>query len=51
LGSIKWPFYAGILMAAAGGCLVTFFKPAPPPPSKAKVAAIAGVPASAATAK
>lgn len=35
-GSIKWQFYLGILMAAAGGCLVTFFKPAPTPPAKAK---------------
>jgi len=51
LGSIKWPFYAGILMAAVGGCLVTFFKPAPPPPAKAKVATVASVPASAAPAK
>ena len=40
-GSIRWPFYVGILMAAAGGCLVTFFKPAPTPPAKAKVAAVA----------
>lgn len=39
--SIKWQFYVGILMAAAGGCLVTFFKPAPTPPAKAKVAAVA----------
>jgi hypothetical protein len=31
-GSIRWPFYLGILMAAAGGCLVTFFKPAPARP-------------------
>jgi hypothetical protein len=46
-GSIKWQFYLGILMAAAGGCLVTFFKPAAPPPSKAKVAAVTSVPAAA----
>jgi hypothetical protein len=45
--SIKWPFYAGILMAAAGGCLVTFFKPAPTPPSKPKMASVASVPAAA----
>jgi hypothetical protein len=25
--SIRWPFYVGILMAAMGGFLVTFFKP------------------------
>ncbi len=41
IGSIKWPFYLGIIMAAAGGCLVTFFKPAPTPPPKAKPAAMA----------
>ncbi len=28
--SIKWPFYLGIALAAAGGCLVTFYKPNPP---------------------
>ena len=26
-GSIRWPFVVGILLAAAGGCLVTFFRP------------------------
>jgi hypothetical protein len=31
-GAIRAPFYLGILLAAAGGCLVTFFKP--PPASK-----------------
>ena len=25
--AIPWPFYIGILMAAAGGCIVTLFKP------------------------
>jgi drug/metabolite transporter (DMT)-like permease len=28
-GSIKPQFYLGILLAAIGGCLVTFYKPAP----------------------
>ena len=28
-GSIKPQFYLGILLAALGGCLVTFYKPAP----------------------
>jgi drug/metabolite transporter (DMT)-like permease len=28
-GSIKLQFYLGILLAAVGGCLVTFYKPAP----------------------
>jgi drug/metabolite transporter (DMT)-like permease len=39
-GSIKPQFYLGIAMAALGGCLVTFYKPAPTPPAKAKVAAV-----------
>ena len=30
-GSIKPQFYLGILLAAVGGCLVTFYKPAPAP--------------------
>ena len=29
-GSIKWQFYLGIALAAAGGCLVSYFKPNPP---------------------
>lgn len=29
------PFFAGILLAALGGFLVTYFKPAPPPPKPA----------------
>jgi hypothetical protein len=32
LGSIKPQFYLGIVLAALGGCLVTFYKPAPPKP-------------------
>jgi len=32
LGAVKWQFYLGIVMAAAGGCLVTFFKPPPAKP-------------------
>src|ERR1700679_2918605 len=27
VGAIRWQFYLGILMAASGGCLVTFYKP------------------------
>jgi drug/metabolite transporter (DMT)-like permease len=34
LGSIKPQFYLGILLAALGGCLVTYYRP--PPPSAAK---------------
>ncbi|HWD19027.1 MAG TPA: hypothetical protein VHB20_07080 [Verrucomicrobiae bacterium] len=38
-GSIRWPFYLGIVMAATGGCLVTFFKP-PPPKAHAPAAVV-----------
>lgn len=37
-GGIKWQFYLGIVLAAVGGLLVTFFKPAPPAPVKAPIA-------------
>lgn len=53
LGSIRWPFYLGIVLAAVGGCLVTFFKPGPAGPPKgapspaASVAAVAAEPISA----
>ncbi len=30
VSSIKWPFFAGLLLAAAGGCLVTLFRPGQP---------------------
>jgi len=43
-GSIRPQFYLGILLAALGGCLVTFFKPNPPAP-KAKPAAAQTTPA------
>ena len=35
---VRWPFYLGILLAALGGFLVTFYKPAPAP-AAASVAA------------
>jgi hypothetical protein len=34
-GTIRWQFYAGILLAALGGCLVTLYKPPPPRPQAA----------------
>ena len=50
-GSIRWPFYAGIALAALGGCLVTYFKPNPPP-AKPRPAAIQGtLPSGGVTAK
>ncbi len=32
IGSIRPQFFLGIVLAAVGGCLVTFYKPAPPRP-------------------
>jgi hypothetical protein len=43
-GTIKPQFYLGILLAALGGCLVTFYKPAPPAPAKARAAVSAEAP-------
>ena len=31
---IRWQFWAGIFMAALGGCIVTLYKPAPAPAKK-----------------
>src|SRR3954462_1108983 len=45
-GSIKPQFYVGILLAALGGCLVTFYKPAPAAPAKAKPTSVASASAS-----
>ncbi|MDB6015863.1 MAG: hypothetical protein JWR19_352 [Pedosphaera sp.] len=36
-GAIKPQFYLGILLAALGGCLVTYYKPPPPKPAPASV--------------
>lgn len=36
-GTIRWPFFLGIALAALGGCLVTFYKPAPAPKPKAAI--------------
>ena len=41
ISKIPWPFFAGIVLAALGGFLVTFFKPNPPRPSKAPSAVVA----------
>jgi uncharacterized membrane protein YeaQ/YmgE (transglycosylase-associated protein family) len=37
VSSIRWPFFAGILLAAVGGTLVTLYKPGPAPAKKAAV--------------
>jgi len=44
--AIKPQFYLGIVLAALGGCLVTFYKPPPPAPAKAASVGAAAVPAS-----
>jgi drug/metabolite transporter (DMT)-like permease len=41
LGAIKPQFFAGILLAALGGCLVTLYKPNPAPPPSATLGAAA----------
>jgi uncharacterized membrane protein YeaQ/YmgE (transglycosylase-associated protein family) len=43
-GSIKPQFYLGILLAATGGCLVTFYKPPPPRAAPASTSQMAPVP-------
>ena len=42
-GSIKWQFYLGIVLAATGGCLVTYFKPPPARPHAAAPQAVSAV--------
>ncbi|MBL9200542.1 MAG: hypothetical protein JNL39_08545 [Opitutaceae bacterium] len=39
-GGIAWQFWAGIALAAIGGCLVSYYKPAPAPKT-AKAAPVA----------
>jgi drug/metabolite transporter (DMT)-like permease len=39
IADVPWQFYAGILMAATGGCLVSLYKPAPAPKSASTAAA------------
>lgn len=39
VGSVRWQFFAGILLAAVGGCLVSLYKPAPGPSAKKPPAA------------
>jgi drug/metabolite transporter (DMT)-like permease len=41
IAAVPWQFYLGILMAAAGGCLVVKYKPAPAPAAKSAAAKIA----------
>lgn len=41
LAGVPWQFYLGIVMAAAGGCIVSLYKPAPAPKSAAVSARVA----------
>ncbi len=42
--ALPWQFFAGILLAALGGCLVTLYKPAAPAPAPRSVAEAAPTP-------
>ena len=46
VGSIRWPFWLGIVLAATGGALVSKYKPGGPVPKKT-VAAAPAAPAAA----
>lgn len=39
-GTLRWQFYAGILLAAAGGTMVTLFKPGPGKPPATSTAQV-----------
>ena len=43
IAAVPWQFYLGILMAATGGCLVSWYKP-PPAPKAAKTATVPATP-------
>jgi drug/metabolite transporter (DMT)-like permease len=40
LAGVRWPFVVGILMAAAGGCLVTLYRPEPAVPHRSPRASV-----------
>lgn len=46
VGSIRWQFFAGILIAALGGMMVTLYKPGPGKPAPAAPADVPADPAS-----
>lgn len=41
LAGVPWQFYLGIVMAAAGGCIVSLYRPAPAPKTASATAAVA----------
>jgi drug/metabolite transporter (DMT)-like permease len=44
IADVRWQFYAGIVMAAVGGCLVSYYKPGPAPKSAATATGIVSAP-------
>jgi len=40
LAGVPWQFYCGIILAAAGGCMVSYFKPPPAPKPMAAAATV-----------
>jgi drug/metabolite transporter (DMT)-like permease len=44
IAAVPWQFYLGMLMAAAGGCMVVYFKPPPAPAPKGAATAPAATP-------
>jgi len=43
-GAVPWQFYVGIVLAATGGCIVSYYKPAPAPKATAKAVAASANP-------
>jgi drug/metabolite transporter (DMT)-like permease len=44
IADVRWQFYAGIVMAAVGGCLVSYYKPGPAPKPAATATGIVSAP-------
>jgi hypothetical protein len=44
IADVRWQFYAGIVMAAVGGCLVSYYKPGPAPKPAAAATGIVSAP-------
>jgi len=45
VSALRWPFFLGLALAAAGGCLVTLYRPLPAPKPAANAAAATPSPA------
>jgi len=43
LAGVPWQFYAGIVMAAVGGCVVSLYRPPPAPAAKTASATVSGL--------